>query len=36
MRNDRVGPEGESRTPVWKGLERLVRQRAQDFIQEIL
>ena len=36
MRNDRVGPEGESRTPVWEGLERLVRQRAQDFIQEIL
>ena len=33
MRNDKVGPEGESRTPVWEGL---VRQRAQDFIQEIL
>ena len=36
MRKDIVGPEGESRTPWWKVLEGTVREKAQEFIQQIL
>ena len=36
MRKDIVGPEGESRTPVWEVLEGTVREKAQEFIQQIL
>jgi len=31
-----AGRGSESSRPVWEGLEGLVRQRAQEFIQEIL
>ena len=31
-----MGPEGESRTPVWEVLEGVVREKAQEFIQQIL
>ena len=36
MRKDIVGPEGESRTPVWEVLEGTVREKAQEFIQQIM
>ena len=36
MRKNTVGPEGESRTPVWEVLEEVVREKAQEFIQQIL
>ena len=36
MRKNTVGPEGESRTPVWEVLEGVVREKAQEFIQQIL
>ena len=36
MRKDIVGPEGESRTPTWEVLEGVVREKAQEFIQQIL
>ena len=36
MRKNTVGPEGESRTPVWEVLEGVVREKAQEFIQQIM
>jgi len=36
MRKDIVGPESESRTPMWESLEGLVREKAQELIQQIL
>ena len=36
MRKDIAGPETESTTPVWESLERMVREKAQEFIQQIL
>ena len=36
MRKNTVGPEGESRTPVWEVLEEVVREKAQEFIQTIM
>ena len=31
-----VGPESESSTPTWECLEALVREKAQEFIQQIM
>jgi putative transposase len=36
VREDIAGPQAESTAPTWEGLEGLVRQRAQEFIQDIL
>ena len=36
MRNDIAGPETESTTALWEGLEGVVREKAQEFIQQIL
>jgi hypothetical protein len=36
MRKDIAGPSAESTTPMWESLERLVREKAQEFIQQIL
>jgi transposase-like protein len=36
MRKDIEGPETESTVPMWESLEGLVREKAQEFIQEIL
>ena len=36
MRNDIAGPETESTTVMWEGLEGVVREKAQEFIQQIL
>ncbi len=36
MRKDIAGPETESSRRIWEGLERLVREKAQEFIQQIL
>lgn len=36
MRKDIAGRETESTAPVWESLEGLVREKAQEFIQEIL
>ena len=36
MRKDIAGPGSESSTPMWESLERLVREKAQVFIQQIL
>ena len=36
MRNDIAGPETESTTAMWEGLEGVVREKAQEFIQQIL
>jgi len=36
MRKDIAGPETESTVAVWESLEGLVREKAQEFIQEIL
>ena len=36
MRKDIAGPGTESTTPVWQSLEGLVREKAQEFIQQIL
>ena len=36
MRKDIAGPGTESTTPMWESLERLVREKAQEFIQQIL
>ena len=33
MRNDIAGPETESTTAMWEGLEGVVREKAQEFIQ---
>ena len=36
MRKDIAGPLTKSTTPMWEGLEGLVREKAQEFIQQIL
>ena len=36
MRKDIAGPEGESTRPMWESLEGAVREKAQEFIQQIL
>jgi putative transposase len=36
MRKDIAGPGRESTTPMWESLERLVREKAQEFVQQIL
>ena len=36
MRKDSAGPETESTTAMWEGLEGVVREKAQEFIQQIL
>ena len=36
MRQDIAGPETESTMPMWEGLEGVVREKAQEFIQQIL
>ena len=36
MRKDIAGPEAESTMPMWEGLEGVVREKAQEFIQQIL
>jgi hypothetical protein len=36
MRKDIAGPETESTTPMWESLEGLVREKAQEMIQQIL
>jgi transposase-like protein len=36
MRKDIAHPETESTEPMWESLERMVRERAQEFIQQIL
>ncbi len=36
MKKDIAGPQTKSSTPLWKGLEGLVREKAQEFIQQIL
>ena len=36
MRQDIAGPETESTMPLWEGLEGVVREKAQEFIQQIL
>ncbi|MFQ5537610.1 MAG: transposase [Gemmatimonadota bacterium] len=36
MKKDTAGPGTESTTPMWESLERMVRERAQEFIQQIL
>jgi transposase-like protein len=36
MKNDIAGPPTKSTTPMWEGLEGLVREKAQEFIQQIL
>jgi len=36
MKKDIAGPTPESSTPIWEGLEGLVREKAQEFIQQIL
>ena len=36
MRKDIAGPERASTTPTWDTLERMVREKAQEFIQHIL
>ncbi len=36
MRKDIAGPETESAMPLWEGLEGVVREKAREFIQQIL
>ena len=36
MRKDITGPETESTRPMWESLEGAVREKAQEFIQQIL
>ena len=36
MREDIGGPEGASSRPMWEVLEGMVREKAQEFIQQIL
>ena len=36
MRDDIAGPEGASSRPMWEVLERMVREKAQEFIQQIM
>ena len=36
MRKDIAGPETESTMPLWEGLDGVVREKAQEFIQQIL
>ena len=36
MRKDIAGPETESTMPMWEGLEGVVREKAQEFIQQIM
>ena len=36
MRKDIAGPETESTRPLWEGLEGVVREKAREFIQQIL
>ena len=36
MREDIAGPQGASSRPMWKMLEGMVREKAQEFIQQIM
>ncbi len=36
MREDIAGPQGASSRPMWETLEGMVRQKAQEFIQQIM
>ena len=36
MREDIAGPQGASSRPMWETLERMVREKAQEFIQQIM
>ena len=36
MREDIAGPQGASSRPMWEGLEGVVREKAQEFIQQIM
>ena len=36
MREDIAGPPGASSRPMWETLEGMVRQKAQEFIQQIM
>ena len=35
-REDIAGPQGASSTPTWECLEALIREKAQEFIQQIM
>ena len=36
MREDIAGPQGASSRPMWEALEGMVREKAQEFIQQIM
>ena len=36
MREDIAGPRGVSSRPMWETLEGMVREKAQEFIQQIM
>ena len=36
MREDIAGPQGVSSRPMWETLEGMVREKAQEFIQQIM
>ena len=36
MREDIAGPQGTSSRPIWETLEGMVREKAQEFIQQIM
>ena len=36
MREDIAGPQGASSRPMWEMLEGMVREKAQEFIQQIM
>ena len=36
MREDIAGPRGASSRPMWETLEGMVREKAQEFIQQIM
>ena len=36
MRKDIAGPRGASSRPMWETLEGMVREKAQEFIQQIM
>ena len=36
MREDIAGPQGASSRPMWETLEGMVREKAQEFIQQIM
>ena len=36
MREDIAGPQGTSSRPIWETLEGMVREKVQEFIQQIM